>query len=184
MSRPAHTAVAPRPHPRFVAHMKFSAVVFLLLGAALVARAAAPTVEQQVAEAVKLPRVTVVHFWAPWCPNCTAELRNSGWSTFIDTNAEVDFIFVTVWRDTAGDGLALLAKNGVGPQKNFTALVHENASKKREDKLGTFLGLPLSWIPTTWVFRDGKLRYALNYGELRFPILQQLVRDTSDKWEH
>ena len=47
-----------------------------------------------------------------------------------------------------------------------------------------FLGQPVSWIPTTWVFRDGNLRYALNYGELRFPLLQQLIRDSSDKWEH
>ena len=46
------------------------------------------------------------------------------------------------------------------------------------------LGIPISWIPSTWVFRQGKLRYAMNYGELRFPMLQQLVRDSSDAWEH
>jgi hypothetical protein len=34
------------------------------------------------------------------------------------------------------------------------------------------------------ILRDSQLRYALNYGELRFPLLQQLVRDASDKWEH
>jgi hypothetical protein len=47
-----------------------------------------------------------------------------------------------------------------------------------------FLGLPVTWIPSTWVFRAGTLCYALNYGELRFPMLQQLVRDAADKWEH
>ena len=72
----------------------------------------------------------------------------------------------------------------MGPQKNFELLVHPNASRKAEDKMTTFMGQPVSWIPTTWVFRDGQLRYALNYGELHFPMLQQLIRDSSDKWEH
>jgi thiol-disulfide isomerase/thioredoxin len=143
-------------------------------------------VEQQVAEAVKSSRVTVVHLWAPWCPNCKAELAKDGWSTFINTNADVDFIFVTVWRGEEGDGRALLEKNGVGvaTQKNFSLLVHPNVSRKQEDKMTEFLGLPVTWIPSTWVFRDGRLRYALNYGELHFPMLQQLIRDSSDKWAH
>jgi len=46
----------------------------------------------------------------------------------------------------------------------------------------TFMGLPVTWIPTTWVFKDGELRYALNYGELRFDMLQQLVRDSTNDW--
>jgi hypothetical protein len=37
-------------------------------------------------------------------------------------------------------------------------------------------------VPTTWVFKDGMLHYALNYGEVRFPILQQLVNDASADW--
>ena len=141
-------------------------------------------VEREVAAAVKSSHVTVVHFWAPWCPNCTAELAKSGWSTFIDLNTDVDFIFVTVWSGTEGDGRALLEKNGVGTQKNFELFLHPNASRKAEDKMTMFLGQPISWIPTTWVFRDGKLLYAFNYGELHFPMLQQLIRDSSDKWEH
>lgn len=52
-------------------------------------------IEQQVGDAIKSPDVTVVHFWAPWCPNCEAELANNGWSTFIDMNSEANFIFVT-----------------------------------------------------------------------------------------
>ena len=28
----------------------------------------------------------------------------------------------------------------------------------------------------------GKLRYALNYGEIRFPMLQQMVDDSTSKW--
>jgi hypothetical protein len=49
------------------------------------------------------------------------------------------------------------------------------------EKVDELLGCPISWIPTTWVFRDGKLRYAMNYGELRFPMLQQLIRDSTDE---
>jgi thiol-disulfide isomerase/thioredoxin len=139
-------------------------------------------IEQQVAEAVKSPRTTVVHFWAPWCSNCNAELARNGWSKFIAKNPEVDFIFITIWRGTGDDGRALLEKNGVGAQKNFQFLVHPNAARQKPDRVSQFLGLPVSWIPTTWVFKEGELRFALNYGELRFPVLQQLIRDSSDKW--
>jgi thiol-disulfide isomerase/thioredoxin len=141
-------------------------------------------VEQQVAEAVKASRVTVVHLWAPWCSNCKAELAKNGWSSFLEVNPDVDFIFVTVWGGEAGDGRALLAQNGVGAQKNFSLLVHPNGSRKKESMMTSFLGMPVTWIPSTWVFRDGQLCYALNYGELHFPMLQQLIRDSSDKWEH
>jgi hypothetical protein len=50
------------------------------------------------------------------------------------------------------------------------------------DRLNTFLGLPVTWIPTTWVFRDGKLRVAFNYGEIRFPVLQQMIADAQRAW--
>ena len=139
-------------------------------------------IERQVAEAVKSSKITVVHFWAPWCPNCRAELK-SGWSTFIESNSGVNFIFVTVWRDNEGDGREGLMKYGVGGQKNFQLLMHPNASIRPSDKMTSFMGLPVVWLPATWVFRDGKLRYALNYGELRFAILQQLIRDSSESWD-
>ena len=51
------------------------------------------------------------------------------------------------------------------------------------EKMETFLGLPVTWTPTTWIFRNGRLRYAFNYGELRFLLVQQLLRDTTDKWD-
>jgi thiol-disulfide isomerase/thioredoxin len=155
------------------------------MGLTLIAagQGAAPlAIEQKVAEAVASPKVTVVHFWAPWCPNCKAELADHGWSGFINSNPDVNFIFVTVWNDT--QGVDLLAKNGVGEQKNVLMLLHPNGSRHKEDKMTSFMGLPVTWIPTTWVFKDGKLRYALNYGELHFPMLQQLVRDSSDAWKH
>ncbi len=141
---------------------------------------AAP-IEQQLAGATGSQRVTVVHFWAPWCPNCRAELADGGWSGLIERNPDVNFVFVTIWNPA--DGREVLAKYGVGAQKNFQLLLHPNASRKRGEKVSEAMGIPISWIPTTWVFRDGKLRYAMNYGELRFPMLQQLIKDSSDRWE-
>jgi thiol-disulfide isomerase/thioredoxin len=155
--------------------------ILLTLSAGLRAADLLP-IEQQVAAAAKSPQVTVVHFWAPWCSNCKAELAKDKWSTFIGANGDVNFIFVTVWHGE--DGRALLASNGVGPQKNFQLLLHPNAVRKGDGRMTTFLGLPVSWIPSTWIFKEGQLRYAMNYGELNFPMLQQLIRDSSDKWEH
>lgn len=142
------------------------------------------SVEDQVGAAIKSPGVTIVHLWAPWCSNCKAELASGGWRDFLAANPKVKVIFVTVWRGEHGDGRALLEANGVGKQPNFELLVHPNAARKKPDKMTELLGLPVTWIPTTWVFRDGTLCYALNYGELRFAMLQQMVRDADDAWEH
>ncbi|PTY01164.1 hypothetical protein [Opitutus sp. ER46] len=141
-------------------------------------------VEQQVAEAVKAPTVTIVHLWAPWCPNCTAELKPEGWPAFLTANPDVKVIFVTVWAGKEEDGRALLEKQGVGAQPNFQLLMHPNTSRKKADRMTHFLGQPVTWLPTTWIYRGGTLRYALNYGEVRFGVLSQLVRDAQDKWEH
>ena len=53
-----------------------------------------------------------------------------------------------------------------------------------DGKIKRFLDLPLSWIPTTWVFKGGDLRYALNYGEVRFDMLQQFLADSNSEWSH
>ena len=140
-----------------------------------------PAVEWQLADATRSPRVTVVHFWAPWCPNCRTELANGGWSGFIAAHPDVNFVFVTIWNPA--DGRDVLEKNGVGAERNFQLLLHPNGSKKKGEKVSELLGIPISWIPTTWVFRDGKLRYAMNFGELHFPMLQQLISDSSESWD-
>ncbi|HEY9154333.1 MAG TPA: thioredoxin fold domain-containing protein [Opitutaceae bacterium] len=139
-------------------------------------------IENQVAQITAGPQVTIVHFWAPWCPNCRAELDKFGWRDFLLVNSDVKVVFVTIW--SADDGAAVLKKAGLTEQANFQALVHPNTSRKEEDRMQTFMGESISWIPTTWIFKDGQLRYALNYGEMHFSLLQQLVRDASDKWEH
>lgn len=160
-------------------------IFFLMLGlsAASIGRAAEwLPIEREVAEAVKSDKVTVVHFWAPWCQGCNAELAKNGWSDFINANPKVEFIFVTIWhRDD--DGRELLTKYGVGPQKNFKLLQHPNPLTREDRRSNTFMGVPLTWTPSTWVYRKGYLYYALNYGELRFPVLQQLIKDSTANWD-
>ena len=142
----------------------------------------AASVEKQILDATRSEKVTVVHLWAPWCSNCKSELANGAWSAFIDANPDVKFVFVTVWNPM--DGRELLAKNGVGAEKNFQLLLPPNGSRKKGEKLSSLLGMPITWIPTTWVYKDGILCYALNYGELRFPVLQQMIADSSNPWDH
>lgn len=139
-------------------------------------------VEDTVAAEVAKPQITVVHLWAPWCPNSQAENADNGWSKFIAANPAVQFVFVTV--RSSDDGKAYLAHHGVGGQPNLIVLHHPNHVRHGEGSLHDFMDLPVSWVPTTWVFRDGKLRYALNYGEARFPMLQQMIADTAADWEH
>src|SRR3954469_2805044 len=106
-------------------------VGILFLGAAIGRAADVTDVERQIAEAVKSPAITVVHLWAPWCPNCNAELANHGWSTFIESNRDVNFIFMTTWQAPNGaDGRSLLRKSGIGAQPNFKMFVHPNPSFK------------------------------------------------------
>jgi thiol-disulfide isomerase/thioredoxin len=166
----------------------FRGILLLCLGAAAVSSCAGQgdspllSIDREVASATASPSVTVVHFWAPWCPNCKSELSNGGWSGFIAANPGVNFVFVTIWNPA--DGHEVLAANGVGGEPNFRLLLHPNGSRVKGKMVDQVLGIPISWIPTTWVFKGGRLRYAMNYGELRFPMLEQLIRDSSASWDH
>jgi thiol-disulfide isomerase/thioredoxin len=164
--------------------------LMLVAVAAVVSRAedkpaaALPPLEQEVGAIVAGPHVTIVHFWAPWCPNCRAEMTPDGWAKFIGANPDVKVVFLNIWH-RGQDPAPKLAAGNLGAQPNLTLLTHPSAtSKAGPERMNTFLGLPVTWLPTTWVFRDGKLRYALNYGEVRFEMLQQLVNDARDKWSH
>jgi thiol-disulfide isomerase/thioredoxin len=138
--------------------------------------------EEKLADAIKSPQTTVVHLWAPWCSNCQAELKTGGWTKMINENPQVKFYFVSVWND-GQDGRAMLNKFGIADQPNVTILV-DPGPRRGENKIKQFAGLPLSWIPTTWIYKGGDLRYALNYGEVRFPVLQQFLTDSQSEWSH
>ncbi len=138
--------------------------------------------EEKLSTAIKSPQTTVVHLWAPWCSNCQAELKTGGWTKMINENPQVKFYFVSVWND-GQDGRAMLNKFGIAAQPNVTILA-DPGPRRGENKIKQFAGLPLSWIPTTWIYKGGDLRYALNYGEVRFPVLQQFLTDSQSEWSH
>ena len=96
-------------------------------------------------------------------------------------NADVKFYFVSVWNG-GEDGRAMLAKYQIAQQPNVTIVADDGPRGAAHIK--QFAGLPLSWIPTTWIFKGGDLRYALNYGEVRFQMLQQLISDSNSGWDH
>src|SRR6266498_822621 len=138
--------------------------------------------EQKVLGAIKTPDLTVVHLWAPWCSNCQAELKSGGWAKIINENPKVKFCFVSFWND-GHDGRAMLKKFNIADQPNVNILA-DPGPRRGESKIKQFTSLPLSWIPTTWIYKGGDLRYALNYGEVRFPVLQQFLEDSQSEWSH
>ena len=136
--------------------------------------------EEKVLTAIKSQETTVIHLWAPWCPNCQAELKTGGWAKMVGDNPQVKFYFVSVWND-GQDGRAMLKKFGIADQPNVTILA-DPGPRRGENKIKQFAGSRLSWIPTTWIYKGGDLRYALNYGEIRFPVLQQFLTDSQSEW--
>ena len=154
-------------------------VLFLAAVSLSSSRLAASPAEQQVAEAIKAQGLSVVHLWAPWCSNCQAELKSSGWTKTVKDNPAVKFYFVSVWN-SGEDGRAMLAKYELAQQPNVTILA--DPGPRGAEHIKQFAGLSLSWIPTTWIFKGGDLRYALNYGEIRFPVLQQFIADSNSEW--
>lgn len=162
--------------------MKRLVWLLALTAGAVLLRAADAPLEREVEAIAASPQVTIVHFWAPWCPNCRVEMTPGGWARFTAANPAVKVVLINIWhRDR--DPQPVLAAAGLGTQPNLVLLTHPNASSKSADRLGSFLGLPITWIPTTWIYRDGQLRAAFNYGEIRFPVLQQMVDDAREKWD-
>ena len=125
--------------------------------------------------------VHVVHFWAPWCDNSTAELAG-GWYEVVARHPDASFTFVTVWND--GEvGESTLARYAV-PER-VARLVVPGVAPPKGERRTTFLGLPLTWIPSTWVFnRNGTLATAFNYGEATPAQLDAAIAGAASDWPH
>lgn len=137
--------------------------------------------EEAVQATIAQDGVHVVHFWAPWCDNSTAELA-AGWYEVVERHPDATFTFVTVWND--GElGESALARYAI-PDR-VERLVVDGARPLRDDRRMTFLGMPVSWIPTTWVFsRNGLLATAFNYGEATPEQLDAAIRGAASDWPH
>jgi len=122
----------------------------MLIGLLAGALHAQSPIDQQVEAAIKSAQPAVVHLWAPWCSNCQAELKSGGWTKIITENPQVRFYFVSIWND-GKDGRAMLNKFGIADQPNVTILA-DPGPRRGENKIKQFAGLPLSWIPTTWIY--------------------------------
>ena len=99
----------------------------------------------------------------------------------VKQNPTVQFYFVSVWNG-GEDGRALLQKFGIADQPNVTIVA--DPGPRGANHIKQFAALPVSWIPTTWIYKGGDLRFAFNYGEMRFPVLQQMLTDTESSWSH
>ena len=108
-------------------------------------------------------------------------MKGGGWIKIVRDNPNVHFYFVSVWNG-GEDGTAMLRKFEITDQPNVTILA--DPGPRGQNHIKQFSGLPLSWIPTTWIYQGGDLRYALNYGEIRFSVLQQFLEDSQSEWSH
>ena len=97
----------------------------------------------------------------------------------VKDNPKVRFLFVSVWN-SGEDGRAMLKQFEIADQPNVIVLA--DPGPRGADHIKQFAGMPLSWIPTTWIYKGGDLRYAMNYGEIRFPVLQQFLEDSQSEW--
>ncbi|MEM1118617.1 MAG: thioredoxin [Bacteroidota bacterium] len=140
--------------------------------------------ETAVAETIAQEGVHVVRLWAPWCGNSRAELEGGVWRDLVEAHPDVTFSFVTIWSD-GRDGAEMLRRFGVSEGVAVYAQPDRGPSANRSLRRTTFLGLPLSWTPTTWIFnRGGKLAYAFNYGEVNAEQIAQAIDDANDPWAH
>ena len=144
-------------------------------------------VERAVRARVSRDGIHVVRLWAPWCGNSRAEFE-AGLYQSIEDHPDVTFSFVTIWND-ARDGASMLARYGITPSDDGRVTVaaqpDRGPSADRDLRRMTFLGVPLSWTPTTLVYnRGGKLAYAFAYGEVSPELLATAIADARNDWHH
>ena len=134
--------------------------------------------EAALRETVSAEGVHVVHVWAPWCDNSLNELAPV-WAGFAGRHPGVSVAHVAVWSDGA-DGADVLRRHGV---EGGAVLALPGPKPDKADRRLTLLGLPVTWIPTTWVFnRGGLLATAFNYGEVSAERLAAAVEGAGRDW--
>lgn len=140
--------------------------------------------EERVRDLLAEDGVYVVHFWAPWCHNSRAEFRAGVWNEIIEAHEDVTFIFVTVFNN--GDlGERTLTQHEIPERVHTFAQPDHGRSRIKANRRTTFLGLPLTWTPTTWIFhRNGTLAFAVNYGEVRPALMATLLANAHTDWSH
>lgn len=137
--------------------------------------------EEQVQDIIAEDGVHVIHFWAPWCPNSTGELSN-GWYEVVEQHENVSFTFVTVWND-GESGRETLDQYAIPDRVVELTQPDHGPSDREEERRRSFLGLPVTWIPTTWIFHNnGELAFAMNYGEMDMETLSHLIDLTHQDW--
>lgn len=137
--------------------------------------------ERRVQEIIQQDGIHVVHFWAPWCANSVSELRK-GWYTLVEDNEDVSFTFVTIWNDGL-DGAETMKRYAVPARVEELIQADYGPSDDKSQRRREFLGLPVTWIPSTWIFHEnGTLAFALNYAEMDMETLQLLIDMTQQEW--
>jgi thiol-disulfide isomerase/thioredoxin len=139
--------------------------------------------EETVAEIIAGEGVHVVHFWAPWCGNSISELR-AGWYEAVEDHPDVSFTFVAIWNDDE-DASETLGRYGIPDRVTVLAQPDHGPSEDRSARRRTFLGMPITWTPTTWIFhRNGELAMAFNWGEVTPEQLAQSLEWVRADWSH
>jgi hypothetical protein len=137
--------------------------------------------ERRVQDLIAEDGIHVVHFWAPWCPNSKNEL-GYGWSGLVEDNPNVTFTFVTVWND-AEPGASVLERYDIPDRVTELTQPDLGPSSDESQRRQAFLGMPVTWIPSTWIFHNnGELAFALNYGEMKMDTIQSLLDATRKDW--
>ncbi|MDX1530132.1 MAG: thioredoxin [Rhodothermales bacterium] len=137
--------------------------------------------EERVRALIAEDGVHVVHFWAPWCDNSINELRR-GWYAVVEDHPDVTFTFVTVWND-GESGREMMDRYALPERVEELTQPDFGPSDDKAQRRRRFLGLPVTWIPTTWVFhQNGELAYAFNYGELEMDQVERALADVRRDW--
>lgn len=136
--------------------------------------------EERVREILSTGGIHVIHLWSPWSENSISTLRN-GWFELIENNGDVTFTFVTIWND--GEvARSVLEKYVILDRIEALAVSDPGPSSIEENRRRSFLGMPLTRTPSTWIFhQNGRLAFAMNLGVMGMNEVQSLIDITREE---